>query len=176
MIKDPPEDIYKAANSLIFNSLICVNIGVNRTGISDKHWLYFPEEDYIFNRISFPHNFSEETTPPNKSSVLAEVTFRGEKPADAPEKVIDGLIEADILKNEAEIEVIDVESFKYAYVIYDLEHHQNVKLIHNYLDSIRITPIGRFGEWEYHNMDRAILSGKMAAEKNEENISRYPNL
>jgi UDP-galactopyranose mutase len=32
------------------------------------------------------------------------------------------------------------------------------------LKSNRIIPMGRFGEWEYHNMDKAILSGKKAAE------------
>jgi UDP-galactopyranose mutase len=167
MIKDSPEEIHKAARSLVHNSLICVNLGIERSNISDKHWIYFPEDRFIFNRISFPMNFSDRTTPTGKSSVLAEVTFLGDKPnkADVLEKVIEGLIKANILRDKEGIDVVDVETFKYAYVIYDQNHRRNVKLIHDYLNSIKITPMGRFGDWEYHNMDKAILSGKRAAEK-----------
>jgi UDP-galactopyranose mutase len=40
-----------------------------------------------------------------------------------------------------------------------------VRIIHDYLERSNIIPIGRFGEWEYFNMDKAILSGKDAAKR-----------
>jgi len=166
-IKEAPEEVVKAAEKLVYNSLVCINVGVDRPQISDKHWLYFPEKEYIFNRISFPMNLSPETTPKGKSSILVEVTYRGEKPSleETKEKVKEGLIKAEILRDDDALDVFDAHDFNYAYVIYDLDHKKNVSIIHNYLKVNRILPIGRFGEWEYLNMDKSILSGKVVAER-----------
>jgi len=167
MIPSTPEDAVKASQRLIYNSLLCFNIGVDREGISDKHWLYFPEKEYIFNRISFPMNLSPETIPKGKSSVLVEVTYRGKKPdvEETKAKVREGLIKAEILRESDKIEVFDALDFKYAYVVYDLHHRSNVDAIKPHLDSLGVTLMGRFGEWEYLNMDKSILSGKKAAEE-----------
>jgi protoporphyrinogen oxidase len=167
MMDDVPEEVQDAADNLIYNSLVCVMVGVKRPNITDKHWLYFPEKDLIFNRISFPMNFSPHTTPSGRSSILVEVTYRN-KVMDLEEtkkQVLQGLVKANLITENDEIEVCEAKDFKYAYVIYNLNHRKNVKVIHNYLNEHNIIPIGRYGEWEYYNMDKAILSGKNAAEK-----------
>jgi protoporphyrinogen oxidase len=162
-----PEEIIKAAEKLVYNSLICLNLGVNRPMISDKHWIYFPEKEYPFNRISFPTNFSTTAAPEGKTSILVEVTYREKKPdlIETKDRVIDGLVAAEILNEDDELEVSEALDFEYAYVIYDFEHSRNTTLIQDYLQAKRVYTIGRFGEWEYHNMDNAILSGKLFAEK-----------
>ncbi len=167
MVKSAPEDVVKASEELVYNSLACFNIGVDRAAISDKHWLYFPEKKYPFNRISFPMNLSPETVPKGKSSIVVEVTYRGAKPdaAETKEKVRAGLVDAEILRENDKLEVFDALDFKYAYVVYDLNHRRNVNLIQTYLKTLGASPIGRFGEWEYLNMDKSILSGKRAAEE-----------
>ncbi len=144
-----------------------MKIGVKRPNITDKHWLYFPEAKFVFNRASFPMNFSEHTTPRGRSSILVEVTQReaGIDPERIREQVIEDLTKTNIITEEDEIELCDTSSHKYAYVIYDLDHKKNVGIIHNYLESVNIIPIGRFGEWEYFNMDKAIMSGKKAASR-----------
>jgi len=167
IFENSPEDVIKASENLVHNSLVCVSIGIKRTGISDKHWVYFPEKKFIFNRISFPMNFSRFTTPEGKSSILVEVTSRKNSEVDLEkikEEVINGLIDADILKKNDVIEVCDASYFKYAYVIYDLQHKKNVGIIHSFLKEKNIIPVGRFGEWEYLNMDKTILSGKNSAD------------
>jgi UDP-galactopyranose mutase len=164
ILYDPPEEIKKAASSLVYNSLVCVNIGVKRSNIIDKHWLYFPDKKVIFNRISFPMNFSKFTTPKNRSSILVEVTHR-ESNIDLEsiqKRVIKDLIKTKIITERDEIELCDRTAFKYAYVIYDLDHQKNVEIIHDYMKSNNIIPMGRFGEWKYFNMDKTILSGKNA--------------
>jgi len=165
MIDDAPEEVHGAAERLVHNSLVCVMVGVKRPRITDKHWLYFPEKDLAFNRISFPMNFSPQTTPEGRSSILVEVTYRDH--ADVEEtkiRVLMDLVKAGLIDADDEVETSMAADFKYAYVIYDLDHRKNVNIIHRYLEGNRITPIGRFGEWEYHNMDKAIQSGKRAAE------------
>ena len=167
MIKAAPEEVIKASEALVYNSLVCFNIGVNRAAISDKHWLYFPEKEYPFNRISFPMNLSPETVPKGKSSIVVEVTYRGDRPnaEETKEKVRQGLVDAEILRDEDKLEVFGALDFKYAYVVYDLHHKRNVNLIQAYLKSLGVSSMGRFGEWEYFNMDKAILSGKRVAEE-----------
>lgn len=166
-IDDVPSEVRTATDNLVYNSLVCVMIGIKRPNITDKHWLYFPEKDFIFNRISFPMNFSPYTTPEGCSSILVEVTYRN-KSIDLEEtkkRVIDGLVKSNLINRRDEIDVCKAMDFKYAYVIYDLHHGKNVKVIHEYLTAHSIIPLGRFGEWEYYNMDKAILSGKNAAEE-----------
>jgi protoporphyrinogen oxidase len=49
-------------------------------------------------------------------------------------------------------------------VIYDSAHRRAQQMVRGYLEANAIYSCGRFGEWEYLNMDQAILSGKRAAE------------
>ena len=166
MMDGVPDEVQKAANNLVYNSLVCVMLGVKRPNITDKHWLYFPEPDLIFNRISFPMNFSKYTTPEGCSSILVEVTYRDKEMnlEDTKRKVLEDLASTNLITESDEITVCEALDFKYAYVIYDLNHNKNVKVINDYLVAHNIIPIGRYGEWEYYNMDKAILSGKQAAE------------
>lgn len=178
LIDEVPEDVKQAANDLEHNSIVCVNLGVDRANISPHHWLYFYEKDFIFHRISFPMNCAESTAPEGMSSVCCEIAHSKHRPLSVRGKdaiiqqTIDDLIKAKILRKEDKILVKQTLSIKYAYVIYDLNHKKNVGIIHNFLKSIDIYPCGRFGEWEYFNMDHSIMSGKRTAEKiNEEDGS-----
>jgi protoporphyrinogen oxidase len=166
IMPEVPEDVVKATERLVHNSIVCVNVGVRRPGITDKHWLYFPEPHLPFNRISFPMNFSPETTPTGRSSVLVEVTYRGGQPdlEETKERVLQGLVDAGLMVKGDKVEVCQASSYRYAYVIYDLDHRRSVAAVHRYLRESKVIPIGRFGEWEYYNMDKAILSGRRAAE------------
>ena len=58
----------------------------------------------------------------------------------------------------------DVLTVDPAYVIYDLDYEKNVRTIHEYLLSLDIHPAGRFGDWQYYNMDHSILAGKRIAD------------
>lgn len=167
-IKDVSKEILSAAEDLKHNSILCVNVGIKRPHISDKHWVYFYEEDFCFHRISFQMNFSPYTVPEEMSSVSTEVAYsryRKISKANIVERVISDLVKAKILYKDDEIVVSDVRDIKYAYIIYDHNHRKNVETIHNYLRKYNIYPCGRFGEWEYFNMDHSILSGKRIAEK-----------
>ena len=167
IIKDVPSDVFSAAEGLRYNSILCVNIGVKRPHISDKHWVYFYEEEFSFHRISFQMNFSPYTVPKEMSSVSTEVAYsryRNISKTNIVERVRDDLIKAKILNEDDEIVASDIRDIKYAYIIYDHNHRKNVKTIHRYLKEHDIYPCGRFGEWEYFNMDHSILSGKRAAE------------
>ena len=163
-----PNRIKEAAHRLRYNTIYAVNIGVKRANISDAHWIYFPEKEFIFHRISFPMNFSPSMTPEGASSITAEISASaGDEEMNERrliQKVINDLTEAHVLQADDEILVTDVIKLEPAYVIYDHSHHQNVGIIHEFLRERDIYPCGRFGMWEYYNMDHAILSGKAIVE------------
>jgi len=114
ILHEAPEEVIKAASSLVYNSLVCVQIGVKRPKISDKHWLYFPEDKFIFNRISFPMNFSEYTTPGERSSILVEVTHRETSidPEGVRGHVIEDLTKTNIITERDELEVCETSTCK----------------------------------------------------------------
>ncbi|NVM54124.1 MAG: NAD(P)-binding protein [Candidatus Helarchaeota archaeon] len=168
ILENVPEEILKISTRLVHNSILFAAIGVDRANITDKHWLYFPEKDYIFHRLSFPMNLSEKTTPPKKSSIMIEVTYPMNETIDikkTKDQIRLGLIKANLLKEKDKLEVFYTELIKYAYVIYDLNHKENVSKLHEYLIENNIIPVGRFSQWEYINMDITILNGKIQVEK-----------
>lgn len=163
-----PGRIREAAHQLKYNTIYSVNIGVNRANISDMHWVYFPEQEFVFHRISFPMNFSPSMAPENTSSITVEISASADKEVTGHglmQRVIDDLVSASILRKNDEILATDVLKLEPAYIVYDHSHGKNVSLIHEFLEERDIYPCGRFGMWEYYNMDHAILSGKAAAEK-----------
>jgi hypothetical protein len=50
-------------------AVINVNLGVARERLTDMHWAYFPEPEFVFYRCGFPANFSAETVPSGCSSI-----------------------------------------------------------------------------------------------------------
>jgi len=167
-IDNVPGEIKKASQDLKNNSVYCVNLGIERERISPYHYIYFYEPDFLFHRISFPMNLSSHTTPKGYSSVTTETSYSKYKKiskANITEKVIEDLIKAKILFPDDKIIISDVVDIKCAYVIYDIDHRKNVKKIHGFLRKHHIYPCGRFGEWEYFNMDHSIASGKRVAEE-----------
>ena len=79
------------------------------------------------------------------------------------ERTLASLWSAGILDRADEIELVHAEEIL-PYVIYDLAHGRNVATIREWLLEHRIWTAGRFGEWQYFNMDHSMASGKRAAE------------
>ena len=167
-LDEAPASVKKAAQELKNNSVYCVNLGIDRGKISPYHYIYFYEPDFLFHRISFPMNLSPYTTPTGCSSVTTEISYSQHKKVgreNLTERVIKNLQKAKILRPDDKILVADVADIKCAYVIYDLNHRKNVNIIHDFLRKKDILPCGRFGEWEYFNIDHSIASGKRIAEE-----------
>jgi protoporphyrinogen oxidase len=166
-IANLPSNIASACARLRFQGILNINLGVDRPDLSPYHWVYFYEDDFPFHRVSFPANFSPHNVPPGKSSIATEVAYVPGKPPDI-ERAIEGTIEAlrsaKILDDDDRIELVHAEAIAPAYVIYDLEHAAAVETVVAWLRSQGIRAAGRFGEWQYLNMDGAMKSGQLAAE------------
>ncbi len=58
-----PRSLHAAAGRLRHVSVRCVNLGVGRENVTDKHWIYYPENT-IFHRIFVQSNASPHCSPP----------------------------------------------------------------------------------------------------------------
>ncbi len=167
-IPNLPPEVQAACEGLRYQGIYCVNVGVDREAISDKHWIYYYEDEFPFHRLSLPANFSPDCVPPGKSSIATEVAFSDVRPLDketAVEKTIDGLIAARLITPDDNISLVHTEEILPAYIIYDLNHARYVEIIRDYLEEHGIRTVGRFGEWQYFNMDHSMRSGKTAADE-----------
>ena len=162
-----PTAVEEACAGLEYQGIFNVNLGVPRPDLSDKHWVYFYESEFPFHRLSFPGNFSPKNVPEGKGSISTEVAYSRHRPLERErmlERTIESLRAARILRESDEIELVHAEEILPAYVIYDLDHGRNVATIREWLREQRIWTAGRFGEWQYLNMDHSMKSGKTAAE------------
>jgi UDP-galactopyranose mutase len=168
MLEDVPSKIKKAGNSLKYISLIGFNLGIDRSNISPYHWIYFPENEFIFYRVGFYSNISSNLSPLKTSSLYVEVSFKPDKKISKErllKRIKDDLLKINILKKSDRFLVESLIEIKYAYVVFDLNYDKNLNLIMDFLKEKNIYPIGRYGRWTYSSMEDAILDGKMISEK-----------
>lgn len=169
-LEEIPVDVTNAINDLKFNSLITVMLGIDVPKLNDISWMYVPDEKVIFNRVSFPSNYSDEVSPKGKSSILAEITCSEKDPiwnmsdSEILDIVINKLDEMNIIKKKT-VCFSEIRHLKYAYVIYDLNYSKNMQLITNYFREIGIELVGRFSEFKYLNMDACVRSAMKLIEE-----------
>lgn len=164
-----PVQIRNAASKLRHTSVRCVNIGVARENISDKHWIYYPE-DTVFHRIFLQGNASPHCNAPGGFALTCEISYAKSKPlpCDGDELIdrcIRECIEVGLLRTDDRIIARNQVDMPFAYVIYDMERKKNVKLIQEWLQARDILLSGRYSEWEYYNSDHAFIAGKKAADR-----------
>ena len=167
LIPNVPKSVREAVRRLRANSILVVNLGIDRPNLSEKHWIYYPEKEYSFFRISFPMNKAPEMVPSGKSSVSVEIAYGNGTEVDRRTivaQVVDDLRRSRILKPEDHVIFSELIDIPYAYVIYDKNREPALKKIHNFLNQHQVYPCGRYGEWGYLWSDEAILSGQRAAQ------------
>jgi len=164
---DAPPDVRRAAGELRHLSIRCVNLGVARARVTDKHWIYFPD-DTIFHRVFVQGNASPHCNPPGGFGLICEISYSRTKPlAVTGTALIDrcmhdciavGLLDtSDSLLTANEVDIF------HAYVIHDEGRAERVAVIREWFARFDIVLAGRFGEWEHASADHAFIAGKKAA-------------
>lgn len=162
-LEQVPAEVTAACRALVYNSLVCVNIGI-RGGIPPISWMYLPDKKLgKTNRLSFPSNFSAHAAPPGCSSVLAEITHQ---PSDEVSQMGDDELIREVTVMLAEMNICTPDRIvhtsvmhqPFAYVVYDLAYQQNIATIKDFCTHAGIPLVGRFSQFEYLNMDGVIRS------------------
>ncbi len=164
----PPEEVMNALKNLMFNSIHITCIKVKGDYLGDNFALTIADPNIIFHRLSKLNFLGNSYYQDGYTNIMVETTYREGLKEDLLHDELEKIILKDLLKLELidvnKVESITTRSFKYAYVIYDNDHRKNTDIILNYLKSVGITPLGRFGTFEYINSDKAIELAKELAE------------
>jgi len=175
-LEDVPKDIKHIASKLEYNSIITTFIGLNVPALNNYTAVYVPSNEIDPNRLCFMNNFSEHSAPNGCFGLMTETTINPgklgrETDEEIAKKTVDGLHRQGII-NRDEVIYTSVFRERYAYVVYDLDYQKNIKILKDYLEQRGIMLCGRFGEFEYLNMDacvkRALELGKRINEKDNE--------
>ena len=168
MLDNVPEEVIKAAEGLRFTSGYMVSLGFNKPDIAKYLWFYIYDEDILPARVYSPSLKSPENAPKGCSSLQAEIFFADSpgseevklklSPDEILENTIDNFISMGLFKKE-DILIKDIRFEKYANVIFDKNIYKNRQIVLDYLSSIGIEPIGRFGKWEYMWTHQAYADG-----------------
>ena len=169
-----PQEVQEALHNLKYNSMYIVVIQAKKDALGDNFSINIADKDIIFHRLS-KLNFLGPAycLPQGGSSLLVEITYRPRSylasliPEQIKEKVVQDLEKLHLLERQ-DLLAIELRSFQYAYVVYDLDHKQNTSLVLDYLKSIGIHCAGRFAEFQYLNSDQVVeRTQKLAKELNE---------
>lgn len=171
MIEGVPGEIVDSAGRLAFTQAVLINLGINRSDLSDTAITYFYDEDVIFSRVNLPHMFSGKNAPPGCGTIQAEVyfsdkyrPFTGASASELIEPVIADLRRCGFIRDSDSIMLKDASINRYANVIFDGDRPGAVSKIHAFLDEIGVLYCGRYGNWDHAWTDEAFLSGGKAAE------------
>ena len=160
MLKDVPECVRMAGKKLCCTCGYLVSVGLKTKNIPPYLWWYIYDDDILPARVYSPFLKSPDNAPDGCSSLQMEIYCEKDKYTEDEiiARSVVKLVKLGIL-NEAEILFTDVRFEEYANVIFDHHIYENRQIVRDYLKSVGIETIGRFGEWDYLWSDQSLLSG-----------------
>jgi protoporphyrinogen oxidase len=165
------------ADGLPYLGLILVALILPRPRLTQNCWLYFPDEDLIFNRAYEPANFDPTMATGDRTLVVFEVTARWDSPLwmDPVERVVEQ-VRADASRTGLIQPGEPVQSFAikvpYTYPLYTNGYKERLMDALGRLQALpNLLSTGRQGLYNHNNMDHSMLMGIRAAEI----LSRNPD-
>jgi UDP-galactopyranose mutase len=162
-----PDRVRAAASDLTWTGSHIVGIGVDRPAETDKNWIYFPQPDVPFYRITYLSNYSPHMTPePGQTLFLAETSWSAYRQADAAtivDEVIDGLVRTELMTANDRGRIVARWRCSPAmtYPVPTIGRDAALGTIQPWLRNHDIWSRGRFGAWLYEvgNMDHSFMQG-----------------
>jgi protoporphyrinogen oxidase len=162
-----PDEILQTVKALQYNSIIIALFKVKQDRLGNHFAVMIPDRNVIFHRIS-KLNFLGEAygSADGSTNLMIEITYAQNsiiaKMSDENiyNKIIGGLEDLEFIEDRRDVRFADIQRFKYAYVVCDLEHRAHITSIKNFYDARGLKLCGRFGEFEYWNMDTVIRRAK----------------
>lgn len=173
LLDDVPDRVRDAVAHLQVNPMFVVSLGFRGVDPHEFSSVYFPEPEFLVNRISSPCTFSPENGPAGHFSIQAEITAAPGDPVmqrpdgEIVDHVVEGLIASRVLPAGSEPVFVDVQRYDYAYVVYRQGFEAHSALVNDWLLAQGIHPHGRFGSFQYLNVDGCVIESlALASELN----------
>ncbi len=182
-----PDHIRNTACRLRHSSGCMVGIGIKRPCPSTKSWMYFPDDNCPFYRVTYLSNYSPHMTPepytdiqpgaagypadgPRRNgpyySLLCETSASEFKPVNEStiiEDTIQGLINSGLITPDERADIVSTWLYRagYSYPTPTVDRDDILSEIIPWLESHHIYSRGRFGMWKYEvaNTDHSLMQG-----------------
>ncbi len=163
-----PSSVNSWWRRLRYTSVVAVHVAVrSRQPIEHRHWVYFADPSISFFRVGFPGTLSDRSSPAGTSLLYVEVAVSPEHQLSlntVADQVVIDLQRVGLIGDLQDVILQYPVAIPFAYIVYDREHHEATKGIHQFLREQGIWSIGRYGRWRYTTMEDAIRDGRDAAE------------
>lgn len=167
-VKSP--EINRLKQHLKFSStnIVCLGLeGEIPKELEKMSWMYFPESNSPYYRVTVFSNYSPNNVPNSKInwSLMTEVSESKYKPVNK-DTIVDEVIMALIEDNLLNLQTTKIISrfykkFNYGYPTPFLGRDEIVSNLNNFLENYNIYSRGRFGHWKYEvsNQDHSFMQG-----------------
>jgi protoporphyrinogen oxidase len=136
-----------------------------------KCWMYFPESDCPFYRVTVFSNYSPNNVPDSAThwSLMAEVSESASKPVNAEtlgEEVIQGLLNTKLIERRGDIVSFWKHRVQHGYPTPSVHRDEALEAILPEFERCGVSSRGRFGMWKYEvsNQDHSFMQGVEWAE------------
>ncbi len=165
-LSDKP-DLAKLATEFQPAGVDIVGLGLSGAppaALQDVCFLYVPEEDLPFWRLTLLSNYSPHVAPQNSWSILCEINSSKDRPkpdGDIVSAAIEGLKKLGFIDDSIEILTKWHRSLTHGYPVPLVNRDSVLELVQTELESAGIYSRGRFGGWIYEesNQDHAFMQG-----------------
>jgi protoporphyrinogen oxidase len=168
------KDLIQLSTNLIYSSVHVVGVGLKGAPteeLSKKCWIYFPEDNCPFYRVTHFSHYSPRNVADIKEqwSLMAEVSESPDKPVDAAKVVhdtIDGLVATGLISGADQVSHTWTHRVEYGYPTPGKARNKALRKLLPALKELSIYSRGRFGAWMYEvgNMDHSFMQGVEAAQ------------
>lgn len=163
-----PRQIKRTAGQLRHSGGHMIGIGIKQPCPSTKSWMYFPEDNCPFYRVTYLSNYSPQMTPDKDRyySLLCETSYSEFKPVDRStivDDTIQGLVNAGLITDADRDDIVDTWHYEadYSYPTPSVERDEILAEVIPFLEEHQVYSRGRFGMWKYEvsNTDHSLMQG-----------------
>jgi protoporphyrinogen oxidase len=182
MVSKVPTSIRHAVASLRVNPIDVITLGYRGNDTNRFTAVYFADKSYLPNRVSSPSVFSPRNAPDGCFSLQAEITF---PPGDGYLKIADdelvahvhgGFVSSGLVEPGTEPVFRDIQRLEFAYVVYTNGYEDAVASVREWAQNAGITIHGRFGSFDYLNVDGCVRKSQELASELNGRVTPLPSI
>jgi protoporphyrinogen oxidase len=146
------------AGAFTWNKVLVFNLGFDRKGPANVHWIYFPQRELSFYRLGFYDNIFDT----DRLSLYVELGYPRDAVIDvdaARRRVLDDLRAAKIIDDHrlvAHHSVVMDPAYVHITRASMAEHQRLSRILHAH----GVYPVGRYGGWTYCSIEDNIVEAK----------------
>lgn len=163
-----PSPLRPLAKKFVYSTVHIFGVGLRGkkpASLRTKCWMYFPEKNCPFYRVTVFSNYSPNNVPRSSYwSLMTEVSESSDKHENHrtfKERIIQGLLQTKLIYDRSQIVSFWHHSEKHGYPTPFLKRDSLLQRIIPALEQKNIYSRGRFGAWKYEvsNQDHSLMQG-----------------